>query len=48
LAVPAMLKQRGYYTAGVGKWHLGLGDHERTDYTQPLHPGPVDRGFDYY
>jgi len=48
LTVPAMLKQRGYYTAGVGKWHLGLGDRERTDYTQPLHPGPVDRGFDYY
>lgn len=48
LTVPAMLKQRGYYTAGVGKWHLGLQDRERTDYTQPLHPGPVDRGFDYY
>lgn len=48
LTVPAMLKQRGYYTAGVGKWHLGLGDREKTDYTQPLRPGPVDLGFDYY
>ncbi len=48
LTVPAMLKQRGYYTAGVGKWHLGLGDRERTDYTQPLRPGPMDAGFDYY
>lgn len=48
LTVPAMLQQRGYYTAGVGKWHLGLGDREKTDYTQPLHPGPVDKGFDYY
>jgi arylsulfatase A len=48
LTVPAMLRQRGYYTAGVGKWHLGLGDREHTDYTQPLQPGPVDRGFDYY
>ncbi|HEY2016806.1 MAG TPA: sulfatase-like hydrolase/transferase [Bryobacteraceae bacterium] len=48
LTVPAMLKQRGYNTAGVGKWHLGLGDREKTDYTQPLRPGPVDRGFDYY
>lgn len=48
LTVPAMLRQHGYYTAGVGKWHLGLGDRERTDFTQPLHPGPVDRGFDYY
>jgi hypothetical protein len=30
LTVPAMLRQRGYYTAGVGKWHLGLGDREKT------------------
>lgn len=43
-----MLKQRGYYTAGVGKWHLGLGDREKTDYTQPLRPGPLDIGFDSY
>jgi arylsulfatase A-like enzyme len=48
LTVPGMLQKRGYYTAGVGKWHLGLGDREHTDYTQPLHPGPIDRGFDYY
>jgi arylsulfatase A-like enzyme len=48
LTVPALLKQRGYSTAGVGKWHLGLGDREKTDYTQPLRPGPIDKGFDYY
>ena len=48
LTVPAMLQQHGYYTAGVGKWHLGLGDRERTDYAQPLRPGPIDKGFDYY
>src|SRR3954467_3192997 len=48
LTVPGMLKQRGYFTAGVGKWHLGLGDREKTDYTQPLRPGPPDFGFDYY
>ena len=48
LTVPAMLRQRGYYTAGVGKWHLGLGDREKTDYTQPLRPGPLDIGFDSY
>jgi arylsulfatase A len=48
LTVPAMLRQHGYYTAGVGKWHLGLGDRDRTDYTQPLLPGPADKGFDYY
>lgn len=48
LTVPAMLQPRGYYTAGVGKWHLGLGHREKTDYTQALRPGPADRGSDYY
>jgi arylsulfatase A-like enzyme len=48
LTVPAMLKSRGYYTAGFGKWHLGLGDREKTDYDQPLRPGPIDHGFDEY
>ena len=48
MTVPSMLKQAGYYTAGVGKWHLGLGDGEKTDYTKPLTPGPLDHGFDYY
>ena len=48
LTVPAMLKAQGYATAGIGKWHLGLGDREKTDYSQPLQPGPLDHGFDYY
>lgn len=48
LTVPGLLKQRGYYTAGIGKWHLGLGAGEKTDYDQPLRPGPADHGFDYY
>jgi arylsulfatase A len=48
MTVPSMLKEEGYYTAGVGKWHLGLGDAEKTDFTQPLRPGPISHGFDYY
>ena len=48
LTVPLMLKQDGYYTAGVGKWHLGLGNAEKTDFTKPLIPGPITHGFDYY
>ncbi|HUV97496.1 MAG TPA: arylsulfatase [Acidobacteriaceae bacterium] len=48
MTVPSMLKADGYYTAGVGKWHLGLGDAEKTDYTKPLRPGPISHGFDYY
>ncbi|MEX2260730.1 MAG: arylsulfatase [Bryobacteraceae bacterium] len=48
MTVAGMLKRRGYYTAGVGKWHLGLGDAAKTDYNQRLKPGPNDHGFDYY
>ena len=48
LTVPAMLKKSGYYTAGVGKWHLGLGNQEKADYSKPLRPCPIDHGFDYY
>jgi arylsulfatase A-like enzyme len=48
LTLPGMLKKRGYYTAGVGKWHLGLGMEEKCDYDKPLHPGPLDHGFDEY
>ena len=48
MTVPAMLKRAGYATAGVGKWHLGLGEAEKTDYAKALRPGPVDHGFDWY
>jgi len=44
--IASMLKQLGYRTAVVGKWHLGY-QSEKTDYTQPLRPGPQDVGFDY-
>jgi len=48
LTVAGMLKKAGYYTAGVGKWHLGLGNSEPTDFSRPFHPAPTDHGFDYY
>jgi len=48
MTVPSMLKSAGYYTAGVGKWHLGLGNDKTTDFTKPLTPGPSTHGFDYY
>jgi arylsulfatase A len=48
MTVPSMLKDAGYYTAGVGKWHLGLGDGEKTDFSKALTPGPISHGFDYF
>ncbi|MGQ9505979.1 MAG: sulfatase family protein [Thermogutta sp.] len=44
----SMLKQCGYETAAIGKWHLGYGSAARTDYTQELRPGPLELGFDYH
>ena len=37
----------GYATACIGKWHLGFREEEH-DYNQPLTPGPLELGFDYY
>lgn len=48
MTVPSMLKTAGYYTAGVGKWHLGLGNDEKKDFSKPLTPGPNSHGFDYF
>ena len=47
LTVPALLRQHGYHTAGVGKWHLGM-----VIPSQPVElevkEGPTTRGFDYF
>lgn len=43
--VASLLKQQGYHTAMVGKWHLGF---EEKGYDQPLSGGPVDVGFDSF
>lgn len=46
LTVPAMLKQAGYRTGIVGKWHLGLGNGH-IDWNGEIKPGPLEVGFDY-
>ncbi len=54
--IATMLRDNGYYTAMVGKWHVGLryrrsdgkpaAGWDDVDLTQPLFDTPLDHGFD--
>ncbi len=46
MTLPKMLKQEGYQTAIIGKWHLGLGNGN-VNWNKLVSPGPNQVGFDY-
>ncbi len=48
LTVPALLKQHGYATACIGKWHLGMTLPEKENLNQQILDDPTTRGFDEF
>jgi arylsulfatase A len=45
VTIASLLRDAGYATAMIGKWHLGFAE---SGYDKSLPGGPVDRGFDQF
>jgi arylsulfatase A len=51
VTIASLLRDNGYKTAMVGKWHLGMdfpGEKGNRDWSKPVQDMPLDKGFDYY
>jgi len=46
ITIPKVMKESGYVTGIIGKWHLGLGDGN-VDWNKHISPGPNEVGFDH-
>lgn len=45
--IASVLRNAGYTTGAVGKWHLGLGPASGADWNGDITNGPLDIGFSY-
>lgn len=52
--IASVLRDQGYQTACIGKWHLGWdwnnieAGKDSVDFSKPITNGPTTRGFDYF